>query len=473
MHNWIQGDTTIMFANAPPIFYINCDRHTDRRARVESMFAGLGLTAARVAADVDTAMAVESSTPIFAAAEIGIAVAHLRALREFVESPAADTALICEDEISFETAQLWGATWATVVEKLSNFGAPEGESFDVAQLSITFVPGRPAEVGLHWRAGEYSAGAYLVRRAHAESLLARHWNPHTRRWRRITQPEALLFDGARCLSAPLFTVTEESCRRAPEPEDQTQGRSLAFRAYSRQATLRVWGASSLSTLAGLLADYPAAPAEFESKISDQSQNDLAVDHIFYINLDHRTDRRAEIETEMRVHGLVAERFSAIRDDFGAVGCSRSHIAVWRLAKERGYRRTLVIEDDFMLSVDIARFRTDIAAACEFGFDVCMVAYNGEQIEALGPAQRGQLCRLLKARTTGGYIVDSAYIDRLIDVCEPSVELLAKTRKKHKYAIDMVIAPLQAADNWICTAQHLGTQRPSFSDIESRFVAYGV
>ena len=98
-----------------------------------------------------------------------------------------------------------------------------------------------------------------------------------------------------------------------------------------------------------------------------------IDRIFFINLDHRTDRRVEIENELDIKGLEYERFPAIRHEtIGGVGCGRSHIGVLRLAKERGYKRILVLEDDFMFttdSLDIIKKLDDIT------FDVCLLSCN--------------------------------------------------------------------------------------------------
>ena len=55
-----------------------------------------------------------------------------------------------------------------------------------------------------------------------------------------------------------------------------------------------------------------------------SQN---IDHIFYINLEKRQDRKEEIENELNTHGLVGERFDAIPHNPGCVGCAKSHLSV--------------------------------------------------------------------------------------------------------------------------------------------------
>ena len=45
-----------------------------------------------------------------------------------------------------------------------------------------------------------------------------------------------------------------------------------------------------------------------------------IEGCFYINLDRRPDRRAEVEEEFKKMELVVERFSAIDRKPGIVGC---------------------------------------------------------------------------------------------------------------------------------------------------------
>lgn len=50
-----------------------------------------------------------------------------------------------------------------------------------------------------------------------------------------------------------------------------------------------------------------------------------IKHAFYINLDHRTDRKEHVEKELNTIGIKAERFNAIKMENGAIGCSMSHL----------------------------------------------------------------------------------------------------------------------------------------------------
>ena len=80
--------------------------------------------------------------------------------------------------------------------------------------------------------------------------------------------------------------------------------------------------------------------------------DIPLDAIYYINLEHRIDKRYHIETNVLSYfegtplANRIERFSAIGNNNGAIGCSLSHLEVARKAKTARARYYLVFEDDF-------------------------------------------------------------------------------------------------------------------------------
>ena len=181
-------------------------------------------------------------------------------------------------------------------------------------------------------------------------------------------------------------------------------------------------------------------------------------HCFYINLDSRPDRRTLIEAECTRLGLDAERFPAIQRSPGGLGCGESHLAVLRLARERGYDRVMVLEDDVEFVVDRATFD---AAIPESGFDVFMFGYI--MIRRDGN-------RVVEAQTTGGYIVASHYYDTLIKRWEEGLALYYQHPEQHwNYILDQYWKPLQLIDQWYASPTELCIQRPGYSDLSGCFV----
>jgi len=198
-----------------------------------------------------------------------------------------------------------------------------------------------------------------------------------------------------------------------------------------------------------------------------------IDQIIYINLDSRQDRRELFEAEMVSHNLPYERFPAIPHDPGIVGCGKSHLAVLKMAKERGNRYTLIMEDDFVFLKDKDEVNADIDRLFESGvaFDVCFISYGLYQSEPV--EGHPFLTRALEAQTASGYIVAHHYLDTLIALYEEAMPMLEITGEHWHYANDQVWKRLQLVDRWICFTDRIGRQRPGFSDNSKTWFDYDV
>jgi glycosyl transferase family 25 len=195
--------------------------------------------------------------------------------------------------------------------------------------------------------------------------------------------------------------------------------------------------------------------------------------VVFINLDKRKDRLAEITAEFARMGIEgAIRFPAIEHKFGAVGAMKSHLAVLKMAKANGWHNVMVFEDDFTFIVDKPTFHTalKIFFRTNTPFDVLMLAYNLRVYQEIN----GLIGYARRAFTAAGLIIHSRFYDTLIDVFEKNLPLLEADPSQHaKYALDTCWFPLQETSEWLFLKKRIGIQRPSYSDIEKRNVAYGV
>jgi len=199
-----------------------------------------------------------------------------------------------------------------------------------------------------------------------------------------------------------------------------------------------------------------------------------LDAIFYINLDKRQDRRAEIERELERMGLQAERFPAIEypPPNGIVGCGKSHLQIIKMAKERGYKNVLVLEDDFIFTVSKEEFQEYLTKILDpaIDFDVCFISYNLlEERESNIPFFK----RATFSNTASGYIVKSHYYDAIIQLYDWAMPLLESTGQHWNYANDQVWRELQGKDKWYCMVPRLGVQSDGFSDNSQKFISRGV
>ena len=198
-----------------------------------------------------------------------------------------------------------------------------------------------------------------------------------------------------------------------------------------------------------------------------------IDKIFYINLNKRTDRRVEIETELNNYGLSYERFEGIETHgFGIYGCGLSHLTVLKIARDRGYKNVLVLEDDFMFLVSKEEFEIQLTDFFESGikFDVCKLAYNLHENQEIDNKIVG---KVLYSATASAYIVNNHYFDKLINLYEWAMPLLKSTGQHWIYANDQIWRNYQREDNWYYFKTRIGKQRLSYSDNAKDFTDYGL
>ena len=190
-------------------------------------------------------------------------------------------------------------------------------------------------------------------------------------------------------------------------------------------------------------------------------------HAFYINLDRRTDRRTQFEGECQKMGLDVERFPAIAHSVPAIGCGLSHLAVLKLARERGYESVCVFEDDFEFLVGRPEF-DNVLSKLPSDFDVVML---GWYIFESKPHNE-TFNKVVHATTGSGYIVHSRFYDKLISTWEEGMNLFKKFPYDHHiFSIDQYWIRLQPTANWFHTIYRLGRQRPSYSDLVGTHVHY--
>ena len=198
-----------------------------------------------------------------------------------------------------------------------------------------------------------------------------------------------------------------------------------------------------------------------------------IERIIYINLDKRKDRLEEINNEIKNFDLEdkTERFSAVYHSVGCVGCSYSHLAVLKLARDRKYKNILILEDDFYFVVSKEEFESNLKLFFDNvkDYDVCMISYYGNRTEEI--QEYPFLLKVVEAQTTSGYIVNERYYNTLIDLFEESTKLLESTGEHWIYAVDQIWKKLQPKDKWYCFANRFGKQRNGFSDISQNYCEY--
>ena len=110
-------------------------------------------------------------------------------------------------------------------------------------------------------------------------------------------------------------------------------------------------------------DRAAVWSDFRAALCDLG-GEVVVDQVFVANLDARTDRMRALDTELRRHGLRAQRFPSVDGKAipaaeaqrhhesalagmprGHLGCLLTHLALWREVARSGWRTVWILEDD--------------------------------------------------------------------------------------------------------------------------------
>ena len=200
-----------------------------------------------------------------------------------------------------------------------------------------------------------------------------------------------------------------------------------------------------------------------------SINSLAdIKNIFYINLEHRIDRKEHVEKELLNIGLKeVQRFNAIKMENGAIGCSMSHLRILQDAQKNNLDHILIVEDDITF-LDPELFKNQINNFFEThknDWDVVVLAGNN-----MPPYKNiDDTCiQVTRCQTTTGYIVNGHYIKTLLQNVKIGLtHLINKPTEHAKYAIDKYWFILQQLYKWYLIVPLTVVQREDYSDIEKR------
>ncbi|TAK07709.1 MAG: glycosyltransferase family 25 protein [Rhizorhabdus sp.] len=209
------------------------------------------------------------------------------------------------------------------------------------------------------------------------------------------------------------------------------------------------------------------------------------DRVYVLNLPDRADRRAEMAGELAAIGTGfgdprIRLFPAIRPEdaagfpgIGARGCFLSHLAVLREARDEGFDRILILEDDCDFAAGIGvRLPAVLDALDAQSWDIVYGGYDlgsspirdgsGEEHGALIPAPP-----TLPVRTTHCIGFRRAAIEALIPYLEAMLDRPAGSADGGPMHVDGAYGWFRASRPdlacWLASPR-LGRQRPSRTDI---------
>ena len=196
-----------------------------------------------------------------------------------------------------------------------------------------------------------------------------------------------------------------------------------------------------------------------------------INNIIYINLDSRIDRRTHFESQFTKIGLNPQRFSAIRNADGAIGCSMSHIACLELAIRNNWDHVLVCEDDATITNPGHLVYNVNQFLKRFGDSWDVLLFGGNNYQPF--RQESPECvRIANCQTTTAYLVQRPYYETLLTNFKEGLKnLIAEPSQQPKYAIDQYWKNLQRTDRWYLIVPVTVIQRPDYSDVSKQRVDY--
>lgn len=195
--------------DCPPFFYINMDRSSDRKKRMENLFKDYGITYTRVQA-IDGNI-IQHTEPRLSPFEEATTLSHLKAVQQFYDS-GLESAVICEDDLSLEWIDLWKKPLTQIIQE-----APR--DCEILQLAYTLYPHN-----FHHIKQDYNpfllvtfngAMAYWITRNAAKKILKDHTyqSPRLNQYHKVRPvSDVLIFDLAKTYTYKycLFTYPDDN-----------------------------------------------------------------------------------------------------------------------------------------------------------------------------------------------------------------------------------------------------------------------
>lgn len=207
-------------------------------------------------------------------------------------------------------------------------------------------------------------------------------------------------------------------------------------------------------------------------------------HSYYINLDHRTDRKESIITELgKMPGHRITRIPAhYTPELGTLGCCRSHIsALTDIIESDTADESMhaIFEDDFEFS-----FQPHVLQQILEQVSVLMTNDESMHVFCLGvnvldSVKVREICigdvpfelhRIRRSQAHSGYIVKKIFAPILLQNYSESESMITQCNfSNHPYCFDVYVQHLQDAWGWYTFLPKIGRQAPGYSDIEKSVV----
>ena len=233
-----------------PLYWINLDTDVERKEKAEKLFEYYEIPNTRISGfdgrKEDLSVYLEGNFPGgMSQSEMGCTLSHLKALRHFLEETDDEVAIICEDDIIFDTVQWWPFTWKLFMESLPY-------DWDCLQLSITSTGNLVAN--LHPRIiTNFCTVCNVFTRRYAQKLADLHFRGEKYKVDNGVKPRAvadeILFNAGKTYSMPLFLYRYDFASNIHQDHVEV------FHKHNVEAIMKFWQENGHSIPISVLLDF--------------------------------------------------------------------------------------------------------------------------------------------------------------------------------------------------------------------------
>jgi GR25 family glycosyltransferase involved in LPS biosynthesis len=203
-----------------------------------------------------------------------------------------------------------------------------------------------------------------------------------------------------------------------------------------------------------------------------------IDHVYYINLDYRTDRRLQFEDWIEESGFPSQKVTRISGTptpgNGILGCTMGHIKAIETFLVSNHTNCIIFEDDYV-PLDVHTFWKNFQKLKDYNIDynIVMGSYN---VLDYNDTDYEFLKKVNSSLTASAYLITREFAPKLLETfkegLQKKIEMESIThRKADEYSNDVYWQKLMPISKWYCFYPRIGIQRESYSDIQGHITAY--
>jgi GR25 family glycosyltransferase involved in LPS biosynthesis len=194
--------------------------------------------------------------------------------------------------------------------------------------------------------------------------------------------------------------------------------------------------------------------------------------VYYINMDHRADRREALLKELARVGFADNQITRVHatsyKGCPNSGCMSSHAAALRIAEKhcRDIDYALIIEDDLQFIDDVSKIQSDISFFLESkkndNWDAILLTTHLAKIVDNVPTS--VFSQIEYSSNGAGYLIHKDTMIPLARLFEDNLENLYQTKMHWIYQNDQLWCHMMKTGNWYMFNHYLGFQKGDYSDL---------